>query len=53
MSKKNYYYDLCKVCEHLYYCYGRDVGEKIENDDIDDMYLHPSSCNDFYPEIKG
>lgn len=52
MRTKDYYYDLCKECEHLYHCYGRETGEKIQNDNTDDMYLHPSRCNDFYPERK-
>lgn len=50
---ENYYYDLCKYCEHLYHCYGRDVGQKISNDSVNDMYVHPNKCNDFYPERKG
>lgn len=48
----DYYYDLCKDCEYLYHCYGRDVGNKIENEDVDDMYLHPSTCVSYYPERK-
>ena len=47
-----YYYSLCKECEHLYHCFGRDIGEKIANDDVDDLYLHPSNCNNYYPEIR-
>lgn len=52
MSKKNYYYDLCKECEHLYHCYGKDIGEEIENDNVDDMLCLSSGCNDFYPIKK-
>jgi hypothetical protein len=47
-----YYYSICKECEYLYHCFGRETGEKILNDDIDDMYSHPESCKDFYPERK-
>ena len=50
MSKQ--YYHLCSECEYLYHCFGREIGEKILNDDIDDMYLRPESCKDFYPERK-
>lgn len=50
---KDYYCDLCKCCEYLYDCYSRDVAEKISSDEVDDMYLHPSRCNDFYPLRKG
>lgn len=49
---KDYYYRLCKECEYLYHCCGREVGQKIVNDDVDDMYLHPDSCSDYYPERK-
>ena len=51
MSRMDYY-DLCKDCEHLYHCFGRDIAEKIENEDVNDMYLRPDNCNDYYPEIK-
>ena len=50
---KDYYYSSCKDCEHLYHCFGRDIGERIENDNVDDMYLQSNSCKDYYPEIKG
>lgn len=46
------YYIQCKECEYLYHCYGREVAEKIQNDDIDDMYLRPDSCRNYYPEIS-
>lgn len=52
MSEIDYYYDLCKDCEHLYNCFGRDIGEKIENENVDNMYLHPSTCTNYYPERK-
>lgn len=44
-----YYYYLCKECEYLYHCFGRNIGEQIENDDVDDMYLSPSHCLNYYP----
>lgn len=47
---KQTYCRLCKECEYLYHCFGRDVGERIQNDDVENMYLKPDSCNDFYPE---
>ena len=46
------YYDLCKECENLYHCFGRDVAKKIQNEDVKDMYLHPDNCHDYYPERK-
>lgn len=46
------YHEICKECEYLYHCFGRNIGEKIENNDVEDMYLHPSSCKNFYPERK-
>ena len=49
---KDYYCILCKDCEYLYHCYGREVGERIVNNDVGDMYLHPDNCNNYYPEIK-
>ena len=45
------YYSLCKECEHIYHCFARETAEKIQNDETDGMYLHPSKCDDFYPEI--
>lgn len=47
------YYCLCKDCEYLYHCFGREIGEKIENDDVDDMYLHVGICKNYYPLVKG
>jgi hypothetical protein len=47
---KDYYYDLCKYCEHLYRCFGREISEKIENNDVKNMYLQSGSCSDYYPE---
>lgn len=44
------YYRLCKECEYNYHCFGREVAEKIVNDDTEDMYLSPDKCTDFYPE---
>ena len=46
------YHELCKECEYLYHCFGRNIGEKIENNDVENMCLHPSSCKNFYPERK-
>lgn len=48
----DYYYDSCKNCDYLYHCFGREIGEKIQNEDVDDMYLHQNNCNDYYPEQK-
>lgn len=48
----DYYYDLCKECEHLYHCFGRDIGKRIEDDNVQDIYLHPDSCRNYYPERK-
>ena len=48
----DYYHDLCKNCDYLYHCFERDIAEKIQNEDVDDMYLHPSNCNNYYPERK-
>lgn len=45
-----YYYNLCKECEHNYHCFGREIATKIQNDDVEDMYLRPDNCRDFYPE---
>lgn len=25
------YYDVCKECEFLYHCYGREIAERIQN----------------------
>lgn len=47
-----YYYSLCKDCEHLYHCHGRDVGQDIQDNKADDMYLMPGNCSDYYPERK-
>lgn len=49
---KDYYYSLCKECEYLYHCYGREISQKIMNNDVNDMYLHPDSCNNYYPERR-
>lgn len=46
------YHELCKECEYLYHCFGRDTGEKIENNDVSDMYLSIESCSNYYPERK-
>lgn len=51
-SMKETYHYLCKECEHLYHCFGRNIGIKIQNDDVEDMYLSPDNCRDFYPERK-
>lgn len=45
-------YELCKECEHLYHCFGRDIAEKIQNEDIDDMHLHHNTCTSYQPERK-
>lgn len=48
------YYSQCKECEHLYHCFGREVGCKIsesETEEVEGMYLHPDNCRDFYPEV--
>lgn len=50
---KDYYYDSCKDCTHLYHCYGRETGEKIEEGNTEDMYQRPGSCRNYYPEIYG
>ena len=52
MSKMIYYYDLCKDCEHLYHCLGKDICDKIADEDTDDMYLHHGICTSYYPEIN-
>lgn len=41
------YYDVCKECEFLYHCYGREIAERIQNDHTDNMYLYPGVCADF------
>lgn len=41
------YYNVCKECEFLYHCYGREIAEQIQNDQTDDMYLRPGVCSDF------
>ena len=41
------YYDVYKECEFLYHCYGREIAERIQNDQTDDMYLRPGVCSDF------
>ena len=38
--------------KYLYHCFGRETGERIENDDVDDMYLRHGGCSDYYPERK-
>lgn len=48
-----YYYWLCEDCEYLYHCFGREVGERIENGEVDDLDLAPGSCRHYYPEVKG
>lgn len=45
------YYDLCKECEHLFHCFGKDAANEIANDEIKDQCI-PGKCNDFYPEVK-
>ena len=45
------YCHLCKECEHVYHCFGKDIGRKIQNEEQTDLYLSPDKCNDFYPEI--
>lgn len=44
------YYYLCKTCEHLFHCFGREIAEEIENDDLDE-YLIPGLCNNYYSEL--
>lgn len=46
------YCRLCKECEYLYHCFGRDIAIKIQNNDVEDIYLNPQNCEDFYPEVK-
>lgn len=46
------YFEICKECEYLYHCFGRDIAMKIKNNDVNDMYLSTQNCMDFYPEIK-
>ena len=48
----DYYYTLCKECEHLYHCFGRVIGERIEDDGMIDMYLRTDNCKNYYPERK-
>lgn len=48
----DYYYDLCKDCEYLYHCFGRDTGKKISDGDVDDMCLLAGTCRNFYPELR-
>lgn len=48
---KHYYYDICEYCEFFYSCYGYDEASKIRMGETN-MYLHPSTCNDYYPERK-
>jgi hypothetical protein len=50
--RKTDYYDLCKDCEYLYHCFGREIGEKIEKEEVDDMYLCPGTCISYCPERK-
>ena len=46
---KYHYYSTCAHCEHLYQCYDWDeVAEIICGSTY--LYLHPSTCNDYYPE---
>lgn len=49
---RTYYFEWCKECNYLYHCFGRETGERIENDDVDDMYLRHGGCSDYYPERK-
>lgn len=51
-ANKIMYHDVCSECDYLYHCFGRDIGEKIQRGDTDDMYLHPSTCTEYYPERK-
>ena len=54
MSKqREIYYTWCKECEHLYHCFGRDIGEKIESNEEVDMYLQSGSCRNYYPLVTG
>lgn len=48
----DYYYPLCKECEHLYSCFSRDEIQDIEEDNIENMYLMPGTCLSFYPEVR-
>ena len=41
------YYEVCKECEFLYHCYGREIAERIKKDETDDMHLRPSICSYF------
>ena len=47
----NYYCYLCKDCEHLFHCFGREKGVEILEGKTD-MYLCPDVCTDYYPERK-
>ena len=44
------YHDLCKECEYFYHCFDGDTAIKIQNDDVENMYLSPQNCRNFYPE---
>lgn len=45
------YHFCCVTCEYLYHCYGRDVAQKIQEGDTEDMYELQTKCNDYYPDI--
>lgn len=48
----DYYYDLCKDCEYLYDCFGREMGKRIEKGETVGLYLNPSTCTSYYPEVE-
>ena len=52
MKQMETYHDLCKDCEYFYHCFDRDTAIKIQNDDVENMYLSPQNCKNFYPERK-
>lgn len=41
---------MCKHCEYLYHCYGRDIAIKIKGGNCDDLCM-TGNCDNFYPEI--
>lgn len=36
----------------FFHCFDRDTAIKIQNDDVENMYLSPQNCRNFYPERK-
>ena len=51
IMRNDYYCYLCKDCEYLFHCFGREKGIEIIEDKTD-MYLCPDACIDYYPEKK-